>query len=136
MGQTDRAALGRLVMRAKEYLALVRERDGALTLTTMRFADELRSTKDIDTATQKSHAPARKQLDAAVAVIEALSVEWEPDKHRDRYRSRLRKVVDRKRKGETITAPEAEGAPEPAPDLMEALERTLAELEQKAGAAP
>ena len=57
MGKTERAALGRFVMRAKEYLALVRERDGALTLTTMLFADETRSTKDIDAATQKSHKP-------------------------------------------------------------------------------
>jgi DNA end-binding protein Ku len=133
MGQTDKAALGRFVMRAKEYLALVRERNGALTLTTMRFADEVRDPKDLDAATQKSHKPTRKQLDAAVAVIEALSTEWEPDKHKDRYRDRLRKVVQRKRKGETITAPDADKTPEPAPDLMEALERTLAELQERAG---
>src|SRR5436305_5722313 len=40
MGRSDRAALGRFVMRAKEYLAIIRARDGALTLTTLRFADE------------------------------------------------------------------------------------------------
>jgi DNA end-binding protein Ku len=132
MAQTDRAALGRFVMRAKEYLALVRERDGALTLTTMLFADETRSTRDIDAATQKSHKPARKQLDAAVAVIEALSEDWDPDKHKDRYRDRLRKVVQRKRKGETITMPDEDQAGEPAPDLMAALERTLKELQSSA----
>jgi DNA end-binding protein Ku len=104
---------------------------GALTLTTMRFADEVRSPKDVDAATQKSHKPARKQLDAAVAVIEALGAEWEPDKYKDRYRDRLRKVVQRKRKGETITLPDTDEAPEPAPDLMEALERTLEELSSR-----
>ncbi len=129
MGQTDRAALGRVVMRAKEYLALVRERDGALTLTTMLFADETRPTKDIDAATQKSHKPAKKQLDAAVAVIEALSEDWDPGKYKDRYRDRLRKVVQRKEKGETITVPDSDEAPEPTTDLMAALERTLAEME-------
>src|ERR1700759_4181928 len=36
MSQTERAALGTLVMRTKEYLALVRERGGALTPTTKR----------------------------------------------------------------------------------------------------
>jgi DNA end-binding protein Ku len=133
MGQTDRAALGRFVMRAKEYLALVRERDGGLTLTTMLFADETRPTKDVDAATQKSHKPARKELDAAVAVIEALSTDWDPDKHKDRYRDRLRKVVQRKRKGETITAPEADGGGEPTPDLMAALERSLEELQLRSG---
>jgi DNA end-binding protein Ku len=129
MGQTDRAALGRVVMRAKEYLAIIREREGALALTTMRFADEVRDPKDVDAATQKSHKPARQELDAAVAVIEALTSEWEPEKHKDRYRNRLRKVVDRKSKGETIKAPEADSAPEPAEDLMAALEKTLEELQ-------
>jgi DNA end-binding protein Ku len=129
MSRTDRAALGRFVMRSKEYLAIVRHRDGALTLTTMRFADEVRDTKNVDAATQKSHKPTRKQLDAAVAVIEELSCEWEPDKHQDRYRARLKRVVDAKRKGKTIQAPATAERPEPAPDLMEALERTLAELQ-------
>jgi DNA end-binding protein Ku len=128
MSQTERAALGTLVMRTKEYLALVRERGGALTLTTMLFADEVRSTKDVDAATGKTHKPTPKQLAAAVSVIEALGTQWDPDKHKDRYRDRLRKVVDRKRKGATIEAPEPRQDPEPAPDLMEALERTLAEM--------
>jgi DNA end-binding protein Ku len=128
MSATERAALGRLVMRGKEYLAIVRERDGALTLTTMLFADELRPTKAVDSASGKANKPTRKQLDAAVAVIEALACDWDPDGHKDRYRARLRRVVDRKRKGATIEAPKEQEQPAPAPDLMEALERTLAEL--------
>jgi hypothetical protein len=38
-------------------------------------------------------------------------------------------VVAQKRKGETITVPDEDKAPEPAPDLMAALERTLEELQ-------
>ncbi len=130
MSKTDRAALGRFVMRAKEYLALVRQRDGVLTLTTMLFADEVRETDDIDAAAQKSHKPTRKQLENAVALIEELSCEWEPEKHKDRYRARLKRVVDRKRKGETIKAPETSHEPSPEPDVMAALERTLEELKR------
>jgi DNA end-binding protein Ku len=128
MSQTERAALGRFVMRAKEYLAIVRERGGALTLTTMRLADEVRDPQDVDAATQKAHKPTRKQLDAAVAVIEELTCEWEPERHKDRYRARLKRVVDRKRKGETIKAPAPADQPEPSSDLMAALEQTLQEL--------
>jgi DNA end-binding protein Ku len=133
MSDTDRAALGRFVMRTKEYLAIVRVRDRILTLTTMLFADEVRPTKDVDAATQKAHKPSRQQLDAAVAVIEELSTEWEPGKYKDRYRARLKRVVDRKRKGQTIKAPEPEEEPEAAPDLMAALEQTLAELRGNGG---
>jgi DNA end-binding protein Ku len=133
MENTDRAALGRFVMRAKEYLAIVRVRDGVLSLTTMLFADEVRPTKDVDAATQKSHKPTKRQLDAAVAVIEELSNDWDPEKHKDRYRARLKRVVDQKRKGKTIKAAEPASEPEESADLMEALERTLAEMKGGSG---
>jgi DNA end-binding protein Ku len=128
MERSDRAALGRVVMRAKEYLTIVRARGGALSLTTMRFADEVRDAGDVESAREKKFKPTRKQLDAAVAVIEELSAQWEPGKYTDCYRERLQAVVERKRKGETVKAPEAESEPEAMPDLMEALERTLADL--------
>jgi DNA end-binding protein Ku len=129
MARTERAALGRFVMRAKEYLAIVRARERALMLSTMLFADEVRPTKDIEAATQKSHKPSAAQLRAAVAVIEELSGDWEPGDWKDRYRRRLQDVVARKRKGQTIKVPKAaEPDVEPAPDLMAALEQTLAEI--------
>jgi DNA end-binding protein Ku len=131
MAGTERAALGRFVMRAREYLAIVRAREGVLSLTTMRFADEIRSTDSIDTASGKSARPTRKQLEAATAVIEELTTEWEPDNYTDRYRQRLQRVVTRKRKGETIAAPEPPEKIQAPPDLMEALEKTLAELSDR-----
>jgi DNA end-binding protein Ku len=132
MEKTDRAALGRFVMRAKEYLAIVRARDGALGLTTMRFHDEVRPTKDVKSASGKTAKPSKKELDAAVALIEALGEDWKPEKHEDNYRKRLQKVVNRKRKGQTIEVPEeADEQPSPVPDLMKALEEALSEA--KAG---
>lgn len=128
MAGTDRAALGRFVMRAKEYLALVRARDGVLSLTTMRFADEIRSVKGIDAAAGKTHKPKPKELDAAKAVIEELTADWEHDRYKDQYRQRLQRVVSRKAKGKTIEAPETTETPDVPPDLMEALEQSLAEL--------
>jgi DNA end-binding protein Ku len=129
MGRTDRAALGRFVMRAKEYLAITRAHNGALMLSTMLFADEVRDPQDVENAAQKSHKPSAQQLKAAVAVIEGLSGDWEPSAWKDRYRRRLQDVVSRKRKGKTIKAPEPrDTTPEESPDLMAALEQTLAEM--------
>ncbi|HEY5317852.1 MAG TPA: Ku protein, partial [Solirubrobacteraceae bacterium] len=128
MGKTERAALGRFVMRAREYLAIVRARERALTLTTMRFADEIRPSKGVDAATQKSHKPKPKELGAAVAVIEALSGAFEPENYKDEYRARLKRVVANKRKGKTISAPEKREEPSAPSDLLDALERTLEEI--------
>ena len=122
MGRTERAALGRFVMRTKEYLAAVRVRDGALTLTTMLFHDELRPTEPIPTGGRK---PAKEQLERAVAVIEELSTDWNPERYPDCYRERLRRVIESKRKHEKVEAPKPEREPSPVPDLMAALERTL-----------
>jgi DNA end-binding protein Ku len=131
MAKTDRAALGRFVMRAKEYLAIVRADADALSLTTLRFADEIRPLKGIDTASGTSDRPKPKQLTAAVSVIEELTTEWRPDRYKDQYRRRLQRVVARKSKGETIAAPEPAEKTDAPPDLMEALEQTLAELGSK-----
>ena len=102
MASTERAALGRFVLRNKEYLVLVRVRDDRLALTTMLFHDEVRPTKDVDTGGRK---PAKEQLRAAKQLVEALSTDWEPERYRDCYRERLLEVIDRKRKGKRITAP-------------------------------
>jgi DNA end-binding protein Ku len=130
MGRTDRVALGRFVMRTKEYLVAIRVRDGLLSLTTMRFHDEVRPTKDIDTGGKK---PAKAQLDQAVALIEGLTVEWDPSRYEDRYRERLQEVIARKKKGKRITVPREEKQPAPAPDLMEALKRSLAHVRGESG---
>jgi DNA end-binding protein Ku len=122
MGSSGRVALGRFVMRTKEYLVAVRVRDEALALTTMLFHDEVRPTEGIPTGGKK---PTKRALDDAVSIIEELSTDWVPENYTDCYRERLRRVIERKRKGQTIEAPPAERQPKPVPDLMEALQRTL-----------
>jgi DNA end-binding protein Ku len=123
MESSERAALGRFVMRTKEYLVAVRVRDGLLSLTTMLFHDELRPAKDVPGGGRK---PAKERLDRAVALIEAMTEEWDPSRYDDRYRERLLEVIERKKKGKRITVPEDEDEPSPIPDLMAALEQSLA----------
>jgi|tagenome__1003787_1003787.scaffolds.fasta_scaffold20904501_3 DNA end-binding protein Ku len=125
MSETDRVALGRFVLRTKEYLVTVRVRDGLLALTTMLFHDEIRPVKDIDGGDTK---PAKQELDHAVRLIDALTVDWDPGAYEDRYRQRLEDVVKKKRKGATIEAPEQADEPAPIDDLMAALRQTLDEL--------
>jgi DNA end-binding protein Ku len=127
LADQQRAALGRFVMRTKEYLVAVRARDGALTLTTMLFQDEVRPAKDVPTGGKK---PSKKQLDNAVAIVQELSTEWDPDGYRDCYRERLKQVIEAKRKRRTVEVPAQEKEPGPVPDLMDALERTLERLRQ------
>jgi DNA end-binding protein Ku len=122
MADSERVALGRFVMRTKEYLAAVRAREGALLLTTMRFHDEVRPTGPIPTGGKK---PAKKQVDEAVALIEALATDWDPTNYKDCYRERLENVIESKQKRRKIEVPTPEPEPQPVPDLMEALQQAV-----------
>jgi DNA end-binding protein Ku len=127
MDKEGRAALGRLVLRTKEHLVAIRVREGLLQAMTMAFADEVRPVKDLDLPT-KTHKPAKKELDNAVALIEELSTDFDPERYKDCHRDRVLKMIERKRKGETIKAPKDPETPKAVPDLLEALERSLAEV--------
>jgi DNA end-binding protein Ku len=132
MESTNRAALGRFVMRTKEYLVLVRPRDGLLSLTTMLFHDEVRPSKDVAPGGRK---PAKDKIEQAVAVIESLSTDWDPERYTDCYRERLERIVAQKKKGQRVKAPQEPKEPKPAPDLMEALQETLERMGKKKAAA-
>ena len=127
MSRTERAALGRFVLRTKEHLVLIRARDQRMTLTPLRFHDEVRPAKDVPTPTKRDK-PAKKEVDRAVALIEALACPWDPERYEDRYEKRLKQIVRSKRKGQTVAEPEREKEPSPVPDLMAALEQTLEEI--------
>ena len=125
MARTGRAALGRFVLRTKEYLVLIRAHEGRMKLTTLRFHDEVRPTKDVPTPTKRDK-PAKKEVDQAVALIEALACPWDPARYEDRFQKRLKQIVRKKGKGKTVDVPEPEKEPAPVPDLMAALEESLA----------
>ena len=125
MGDRDDVALGRFVLRTKEYLVAVRVRDGLLALSTMLFADEVRPTKGLGPGGRK---PAKAAVDEAVKLVEALSGPFDPADYADEHRKRLRAIVKDKQKGGTVEAPEQDAEPAPAGDLMAALRKTMDEL--------
>ena len=48
MEDRERVAIGTVVMRNKQYLSAIRPLDGALAMSTMRFADEVVPRADVD----------------------------------------------------------------------------------------
>jgi DNA end-binding protein Ku len=130
IARTGRAALGRFVLRSRQSLVVVREREGLLALSTLRFHDEVRAPEEVlgDGATAGGDAPGGEEVDRAVRVVEALAAPFRPERLRDSRRERLEDVIARKQAGATVRAAPAEEEPEPAADLMAALQRTLADI--------
>jgi DNA end-binding protein Ku len=121
--ETEKLAIGTIVLRQREHLAALEPVDQALVLTTMRFAHEIRRVKDLGLpASGKGWTDAEMKL--ARHLVDTLSGEWDPSEYRDTYTEALRKMVAAKAKGKETTAPEMP-APARVMDLMEALKRSL-----------
>jgi DNA end-binding protein Ku len=127
MRESEKVAIGRLVMRTKQQLCALRPSGGVLTLSTMLFGDEVLAPDRLDELDGVEEAEATKrELTMAQQLIESLSAEFEPTKYHDEYRERVLDLIERKAAGEEIAIqPEAE-EPAAAPDLMAALEASLA----------
>jgi DNA end-binding protein Ku len=130
MRKSGRAAVGRFVMRTKQYLAVIRAEHDVLMLETLYFADEIRSPKDLKIPDKRVSVGAR-EIAIAQQLIDSLTTDWDPNRYKDTYRAAVQKVIDRKAKGQTITVEEPEEQPSEVLDLVQALQ---ASLERKAKA--
>src|SRR5438270_4440012 len=127
MRESEKVGIGKVVLRSKQQLAALRPTGDVLTLTTMLWGDEVLSPDRMDELESVSEAEATaRELKMAEQLIASLSAQFEPDKFHDEYRERVLDLIERKAAGETIAIqPQAE-EPTPAPDLMAALEASLA----------
>jgi DNA end-binding protein Ku len=128
MSDSKKVAIARFVLRNRESLAAIRPAGEVLTMATMRFADEVVSPEDLgDVMPEDGHRLAKREVEMAQQLIDSLSTDFDPDKYRDEYREELLALIERKAKGEaTVESVSEEPKPTKAPDLMAALEESLA----------
>ena len=128
MEKQGRVAIGRFVMRTKEYVVCVRPFGDGLALHTMYFPDEVRRIDDLEIP-RKAHV-GKHELALAEQLITSLSASWDPREYKDTFREKVMELVHRKDKGEEI-APSGdestEGGQGKVIDLMAALKATLAQ---------
>jgi DNA end-binding protein Ku len=124
--ETNKVAIARVVLRTKEYLVAIRPAGDVLTMETMLFADELIGAEGLDELPDADVKATERELSMARQLIEAQATEFDPTKYRDEYRERVLELIERKAAGEEIAVqPMAEESQE-VPDLMAALEQSLA----------
>jgi DNA end-binding protein Ku len=136
MQETGMAAVGKFVLWGKENLCLIRAQGEALALELLFFADDVRSKSEIEEAVGATELK-DAELQLAEQVINSLAGDWNPDDFENEYRRDLRAMLDAKLAGEQIKRPEPV-AETPVIDLMEALRRSVAEVQtsKKTKAAP
>jgi DNA end-binding protein Ku len=128
MRESGKVAIARVVIRSKEQLVAIRPAAGdVLTMETMIFHDEVVPTDDIEEVPNaKELKTSDRELKMAQQLIASLASDFEPSKYHDEYREKVLELIERKADGEEIAIqPEAE-EPAKVPDLMAALEASLA----------
>lgn len=133
MEDRGQVAIGSVVMRNKQYLAAIRPLDGALAMSTMRFADEVVPRKDVEGVPSRRAKPDAKALKMATQIIDSLAGEWKPEQYHDTYAEELTSRIKAKDKGKDVVQ---QGRAEPDAkvlDLMEALEASVREAKGARG---
>ncbi len=140
MEASGKVAIARFVFRNKEHLAAMRPGDGVLTLTTMRFADEVVPPSELDDVLPAEQPKVRQARGRDGGAADRLADQRASTRraYRDEYREELLALIERKADGkEVVAAPEGEEREATkAPDLMAALEESIAAVQGKRDGKP
>ncbi len=129
LADTDRVAIAQFVMRTVQHLAAIRPVNGFLTLSTLHYADELRSTDEFDELAEVADAEVDdRELKVAEQLIDSMTAPFEHESFRDTYQDEVRELIESKAAGaEDVFPSEAaeEAGDAEVVDLMAALEASV-----------
>jgi DNA end-binding protein Ku len=134
MEESGKVGIARVVIRSKEQLVALRAQDGVLHMETMLFGDEVVSPDSLEEIPDASELEASaREVKMAGELIASLSAEFDPSKYRDSYREQVLDLIERKAEGEEIAVQPAEEERPEVPDLMAALEASIAGAKRQGG---
>ena len=138
MDAAGKVAVARFVMRSKQYVAVMRTRDGHLMLSMMVYEDEINPATQIPEFDQLAEVEITdKELGMAEQLIESLSAEWQPERFHDSYRDELLDLIHAKDAGEErVVAALESPSDDTVIDLMAALEASVAAAREARGRHP
>ncbi len=126
--QAGYAALAKVAMHQHEYVVLIRPRDNGLTLHTVYYPNELHQVAEYGQPGQIEIRP--QEVELAERLVENLAAPFEPGKFHDEYQKKVLELIESKREGKPVR-PARPQKLAPVVDLMEALQRSLAEAGRK-----
>jgi DNA end-binding protein Ku len=129
---SHKCAIGRFVMRDREYLSVLRVLDEGLVLHTLHYADEVVPVSDVLPKGLGRVKVSTAELNVAGQLIKSMTKPLKIESFRDEYREQLEELIDAKVKGKELVQAYDE-RDEEAPrtiNLMDALKKSLAEKEK------
>ncbi|ABS25147.1 Ku protein [Anaeromyxobacter sp. Fw109-5] len=121
--RAGKAALARYAARGKQYLVLIRPRDGRLVMQQLYYADEVRPADEvpIDDAQPKD-----TEVQLALQLIEQTASDaFRPEQYEDAVKARVQAAIERKVEGQEIKVAEVAEPAAQVIDLMDALKASI-----------
>ena len=128
--KTGMAGIASFVMRNKEALAILRVSDDVIILNKIRFAEEIRSPKELNLPAKSTIKPA--ELKMAISLVNQLSGKFNISNYKDTYTASLLKLIKAKSKGGKVATPQLKVVHNKTKDLMEQLKASLGNKKKKA----
>jgi DNA end-binding protein Ku len=127
MEQSGKVAIGRFVMRNKQYTAAIRAEEGRLVMSSLAYADEVVDPADIEELQGLDDVEVNgREVMMAESLVASLSSDFEPHKYHDEYREQVMALIQMKADGEEWEVPETAAEKPNVVDIMAALEASVA----------
>ena len=130
--KTGMVGIARVVIRTRQHMAALLERDGVLVLDLLRWAHELREPKDLEVPDDdfEKSSLSGKEEEMAVKLVRGMAEKWNPRKFKDTYAEDVLKLIEKKvASGKTTVVDEREPVPAKSGgvvvDLMPLLKKSL-----------
>jgi len=120
---TQSIGLGRLTMHQRDYTVFLRAYQHGLLLHTMYFANEIRRVPEFGALEAVNLK--QPEIKLTEQLIATMMQPFKPAQYHDEFQGRLRKLVEAKRRGQTVEVEEA-ARRATVIDMMEALKKSLA----------
>jgi DNA end-binding protein Ku len=126
MEESGKVAIGRFVMRNKQYTAAIRAVDGHLVLSTMVYGDEVVQPSAIEEFDKLDDVElSDREVAMAEQLVESLTGTFEPERYHDTYREQVVELIGKKAAGEVFEAIAPAATAPAVVDLMAALEASV-----------
>ena len=134
--QTGKVGVANVVIRTRQYVAVLIPYKDVILMNTLRYPSELRDTDDLDVPSSnlKEVGVSSREVEMARRLVEGMSTAWKPEEHRDTYHEDLLALIEKRVQAgqtEVVTEPSQEEEQRPAKgevvDLMALLKKSVEE---------
>jgi DNA end-binding protein Ku len=137
--KVGKIGIAHVVIRVKQHLAALHCVGNTIVMNTLRYADEIRDAGELKIPGKNAKtAISDKELKMAMALVEGMSEDWEPEQYHDTYREDVLALIEKKVKAKqtkTITMPDPDEKPAKASNVIDLVSLLQASLGKKPGKA-